>query len=112
MERKELLEKWLELKGVENKAKEERVALEEQIWIEFEQDTLQNGKLSGTINEDELKLTIKLNPKLKVVDESLIPEGTDIYKTVIDEKKLSEFEGESWVEKTWNKPTFTVVRKV
>jgi hypothetical protein len=112
LNRKELLERWLELKNVENKAKEERVALEEQIWIEFEQDTLPDGKLSGTMNEDEFKLTIKLNPKFKIIDEDLIPEGVDIYKNVVDEKKLSEFEGESWVEKTWNKPTFTVVRKV
>lgn len=112
MNRKELLEKWLELKNIENKAKEERVALEEQLWIEFEQEALQNGKLSGTVNEDEFKLTIKMNPKLKVTDETLIPEGVDIYKTVIDDKKLSQFEGENWVEKTYNKPTFTVVRKV
>lgn len=35
MNREELLEKWLELKSAENKAKEERVALEEQLWIEF-----------------------------------------------------------------------------
>lgn len=112
MKREELLEKWLALKSTENKAKEERVALEEQLWIEFEQEALQNGKLSGTVNEGDLKLTIKMNPKFKVSDEALIPEGVDIYKKVVDEKKLSEFEGENWVEKTYNKPTFTVVRKV
>ena len=112
MKREELLEKWLELKNTENKAKEERVALEEQLWIEFEKDALHSGKLSGTVNEGDFKLTIKMNPKFKIVDDDLVPEGLDIYKTVVDEKKLSEFEDEDWVEKVWNKPTFTVVRKV
>lgn len=112
MERLDLLKRWLELKEIENKAKEERVALEEQIWIEFEQDTLQDGKLSGTLNEDEFKLTIKLNPKYKIKDENLIPEGVDVYKQVVDEKVLAKYYDSSsnWIEKTWNKPTFNIVK--
>lgn len=112
MKRTELLQKWLELKDVENKAKEERVALEEQIWNEFESDTIVDGKLSGTMSEENYKLTIKLNPKFKITDESLVPEDADIYKQVIDEKKLAADyeEGAIWVEKIWNKPTFTILK--
>lgn len=112
MKRTELLQKWLELKSVENKAKEERVALEEQIWNEFESDTLKEGKLCGTMSEDDFKITIKLNPKFKITDESLVPEDADIYKQVVDEKKLAADydEGAIWVERVWNKPTFTIVK--
>lgn len=112
MKRTELLQKWLELKEIENKAKEERVALEEQIWTEFESDTIVNGKLSGTTNEENYKLTIKMNPKFKITDESLVPSNADIYKMVVDEKKLEKYwnENEGWVIQTWNKPTFTIVK--
>lgn len=112
MKRTELLQKWLELKEQETKAKEARVALEEQIWNEFESDAIKSGKMSGSVTEDDYKVTIKINAKLKVTDESQIPEDVawKIYKTVIDEKKLIEFEDEPWVECVYNKPTFTVVK--
>lgn len=110
MKRTELLQKWLELKEQETKAKEARVALEEQIWNEFESDAIKNGKMSGSVTEDDYKVTIKINAKLKVTDESLVPSDADIYKTVVDEKKLIEFEDEPWVECVYNKPTFTVVK--
>lgn len=114
MKRTELLQKWLELKDAENKIKEERVALEEQLYIEFEKDVLTDGKLSGTINEDEYKLTIKLNPKFKVNENVGIPDNVDVYKQVVDEKKLAQYYEEyaEWVERVWNKPTFTVVRRI
>lgn len=108
----ELLERWMELKSIENDAKEERVALEEQIFVEYANKTGTKEKLSETINEGDIKLTIKLNRKLKVTDESLIPEDADVYKQVVDEKKLENYKDEDWVEECWNKPTFTVVRKV
>ena len=110
MKRTELLQKWLELKEQETKAKEARVALEEQIWNEFESEAIKAGKMSGSVTENNYKVTIKINAKLKVTDESLVPSGVDIYKTVVDEKKLIEFENEPWVECVYNKPTFTVVK--
>lgn len=110
MKRTELLQKWLELKEQETKAKEQRVALEEQIWNEFQEDAIKAGKMSGSVTEDDYKVTIKINAKLKVTDENQIPPFADVYKTVIDEKKLVEFENEPWVECVYNKPTFTVVK--
>lgn len=110
MNKRELLQQWLELKNVENKAKEERVSLEEQIFIEYGDDCIVNGKSSGTITEGEFKLTIKMNSKLKVPQEDLIPEGVDVWKTIVDDKKLSQYANENWVETVVNKPTFTVVK--
>jgi len=110
--RTELLEKWMELKSIEDDAKRERVALEEQIFVEYADKTGTKEKLSETINDGDIKLTIKLNRKLKVNDESLIPEGADVYKQVVDEKKLENYKDEEWVSEVWNKPTFTIVRKV
>ena len=110
--RTELLERWMELRAIENDAKEERVALEEQIFTEYADRTGTKEKLSETINDGDLKLTIKLNRKLKVIDESLIPENADVFKQVVDEKKLENYKDEDWVSEVWNKPTFTVVRKV
>ena len=107
-----MLERWMELKAIENDAKEERVALEEQIFVQYADKTGTKEKLSETINDGDIKLTIKLNRKLKVNDESLIPEGADIYKQVVDEKKLENYKDEEWVSEVWNKPTFTIVRKV
>ena len=105
-----LLTDWLNFKNLENYAKEKRVALEEEVYKEYSNQVLKDGKLSGTLNLEDFKLTIKLNPKWKVTDESLIPEDADIYKTVVDEKKLQQYENEEWVEKVQNKPTITVVR--
>lgn len=106
----ELLQQWLELKTIENDAKEKRVALEEQIFTEYADQTGNKEKMSETVSEGDFKLTIKLNRKLKVTDESLIPENADVYKEVIDEKKLQNYVDEIWVEEVWNKPTFTVVK--
>lgn len=110
--RTELLEKWMELKSIEDDAKRERVALEEQIFVEYADKTATKEKMSETINDEDIKLTIKLNRKLKVNDESLVPSDADIYKKVVDEKKLESFKDENWVDEVWNKPSFTVVRKV
>lgn len=106
----ELLQEWLNLKTIENEAKEKRVALEENIFGEYSDDVLCNGKMSGTMNDGDFKITIKLNPKYKLTDETLVPSDVDIWKQVVDEKKLAEYEDEVWVEKIWNKPTFTVVK--
>lgn len=108
--KQDLLAKWMDLKAIENEAKEQRVALEEQLFVEFADKTGNKEKMSETINEGEYKLTIKLNKKLKVTDETLIPSGIDVYKQVIDEKKLADYIDEVWVEETWNKPTFTVTK--
>lgn len=105
-----LLTDWLNFKNLENYAKEKRVALEEEVYKEYSKKALKDDKMSGTLTLDEFKLTIKLNPKWKITDESLVPEDADIYKKVVDEKKLQEYEGEEWVEKVQNKPTITVVR--
>lgn len=112
MNNSKLLERWMELKAIENDAKEERIALEEQIFINYADATANKSKLSETITDGDVKVTIKLNRKLKLIDDAAIPEGVDIYKVVVDEKKLDAYKDEDWVEETWNKPTFTVVRKV
>lgn len=106
----ELLQRWLDLKTIENEAKEKRVALEEQIFTEYADKTGNKEKLSEIVTDNEFKLTIKLNRKLKVSDESMVPENADIYKEVVDEKKLQDYIDEPWVEEVWNKPTFTVVK--
>lgn len=108
----ELLERWMELKSIEDDAKRERVVLEEQIFVKYADKTATKEKMSETINDEDIKLTIKLNRKLKVTDESLIPEDADVYKQVVDEKKLENYKDEDWVEEYWTKPTFTIVRKV
>ena len=103
---RETLERWMKLKEIESKAKEERIALEEHIFTEYVFSTEQQSLVT---NDGEFKITIKLNKKLKVKGE--VPENVDIYKQVVDESKLKMYDKESWVETVWNKPTITVTRR-
>ena len=73
-------------------------------------DNLIGCKKNYTLRFKEgFKLTVKLNPKLKVIGE--VPEGVDVYKQTVDESKLKKYEGEHWVMSYENKPTITVVKE-
>lgn len=105
-----MLEKWMQLKAKERQIRDERVALEERIFMKYE-NALQ--KQYNTIRDGEYKITIKINEKLKVVKGAIPPAyANDIYVQKVDEKKLEKYADENWVERVMNKPTIEVVREV
>lgn len=102
---KEIMQKKAEL----NLLKEEISDLENEVF-ERVKDNLIGCKKNYTLRFKEgFKLTVKLNPKLKVIGE--VPEGVDVYKQTVDESKLKKYEGEHWVMSYENKPTITVVKE-
>lgn len=103
----EKLQRWLELKAIENRVKEERVALEEYIFTKYENSLI---KTSNTIREGNYKITIKINEKLKVVGD--IPPTADVYSMKVDDKKLEKYSTENWVQRVMNKPTITIVKEL
>lgn len=105
-----MLEKWMKLKQQERQIKEERVALEESIFMKYG-NAIQ--KKSTTIRDGAFKISIKINEKLKVVKGAIPPAyAHDIYVQKVDEKKLEKYADEGWVERVMNKPTIEVVREV
>lgn len=105
-----MLEKWMMLKQKEREIKEERVALEESIFMKYG-NAIQNK--STTIRDGGFKISIKLNEKLKVVKGVTPPAyATDIYTLKVDEKKLEKYANEEWVETVMNKPTIDIVKEV
>lgn len=105
-----MLEKWMQLKALERQIKDERVALEEHIFMKYG-NALQ--KEHNTIRDGEYKITIKINEKLKVVKGVVPPAyAHDIYVQKVDEKKLKKYADENWVERVMNKPSIEVVREV
>ena len=105
-----MLEKWMQLKSKERQIRDERVALEERIFMKYG-NAIQNK--STTIRDGAFKVSIKLNEKLKVVKGAIPPAyAHDIYVQKVDEKKLEKYADENWVERVINKPTIDVVREV
>lgn len=104
----ELLEQWLEAKSQERKAKEKRVAIEEQI-LEVVRPIL--IKANTTFREGGLKIEIKLNRKYKVKDGVAPPVDADIYEMKVSDSKLKNYAGEDWVCEVENKPTINIVRE-
>lgn len=105
-----MLERWMQLKALERQIKDERVALEESIFMKYG-NALQ--KEHNTIRDGEYKITIKINEKLKVVKGITPPAyAHDIYVQKVDEKKLEKYADENWVEKVMNKPSIDIVKEV
>jgi hypothetical protein len=105
-----MLEKWMMLKQKEREIKEERIALEESIFMKYG-NAVQNK--STTIRDGDFKISIKLNEKLKVAKGITPPAyATDIYTMKVDEKKLEKYADENWVEKVMNKPSIDIVKEV
>lgn len=105
---KELLEKIMELKRTERQAKEERVSLEEQLFQSYKPMLV---KKSNTFRDGDFKITIQLNEKVRVKKGELVPLDADIYTEKVDDKKLSAYVGQPWVETYTNSPTITIVKE-
>lgn len=104
----ELLEQWLQAKSEERKAKEKRVAIEDQI-LEMVKPAL--IKTCTTFREGGLKMEIKLNRKFKLKDGVAPPVDADIYEMKVSDSKLKNYAGEDWVCEVENKPTVNIVRE-
>lgn len=110
---KELMDKWLELKEVERKAKEEREAIEASMYLAVNTDI--NETSQATFNYDDYKLVIKPNWAVKV-DQEKAKEFPEYFKTKYEMSYSQYLKSgglkiiDDAVEIKQNKPTFTVTR--
>lgn len=109
---KDLLEKWVELKEAERKAKEYREEVEAEIYMLLKNDIPDDG--STTWHMDGYKLNIKQNYSV-TVDQNLAEQHRDLFKTKYElswaNYKKSEFKQtlDNIVTIKSGKPTFSVV---
>jgi hypothetical protein len=110
----DLLQKWLELKSAERKAKEEREEVEVQLYMELKDQM--NEEAQATWNFDGYKLVIKPNYTVSV-DQEQAAQCPEYFKTKYEMtyaqyKKLDEkFRVDNIVTIKQTKPTFSVEQK-
>ena len=102
---KSVLMRVIELKKIERDAKEERVALEQQLFEAYKPMLV---KKSNTFRDGDFKITITLNEKFRIKDGFAAPLDADIYEPALSQKKCLEYVGAEWLEQYSNSPTVKV----
>lgn len=100
-----VLNRVMELKKIEREAKEERVALEQQL---FEHYKPLLTKKSNTFRDGDYKISIQINEKYRIREGFAPPPDADIYEPALSQKKCVQYLGAEWLEQYENAPTIKV----
>lgn len=100
-----VLNRVMELKKIEREAKEERVALEQQL---FEHYKPLLTKKSNTFRDGDFKISITINEKFRIKDGFAAPLDADIWEPALSQKKCVQYVGAEWLEQYENAPSIKI----